>query len=1184
MAWGARGRRARRWVAGAGAVALVAATLPGDAAARDPRAELTAQLTRLAEALGLRGKVRVVAVKPGVIEAELELDQGHETAGEFTELMAPPLGPERYTAVTEGQAALAAEANRWELTSCALPEGATIDVPMGSFSGAGLVGVTDEDRPVKNDFTGEVLRNKTRRFGLGQLGHRSISGGWDFEPGALLYSVVAPMLGRDVANANDPSSSETWVTCEAVQRFVYVGPSGRMVFEAARPDTVYVDELPQPTAGACWGNLRGGFYDGATYLSTDGGARLEGDRIVFADGHVEVFRTPSSGRAHEPFDVGLADHLGSPVLPEYMRYVATLSVLDRSIDANGNVVQLEYDSHDWVSGVVDPEGNRTRYARDAQGRVEEIGVPGIGGVEQRYDLQWQTRSFDPRAAFPDAVAMDSGGFVVVANPQSYTTLAALVLPDGRRFSIEYGAWGNPTRVTTPDGAVREFDYGDASSFSHRPPGNPTCPNAWDALRRRRVVRERVLPEGLGGPVYTTALEHEPTVTAIAVPAQPHANQCSGIAWVRRIQGEGADARTVREGRCLSANLEGIDGRTIAQEVIDADGTVIEASYFGDLDTGELWVEFELAIGYHSQGHAILAADSTMLDIRHTRVDHVRDGVRRSERFVYDLAQEQATTLEGVIVPRTRGNVVEHTVLGPEGETLSVTRTRYETRAPYLARNLVRLPIEHEVRDGQGNTLSRSEIVYDEDPQSALARSGVDEPRRVAVGDARGNPTSSRAWLDAEHAVVGRTAFYDNGAVAAVASPRARGDLGGGFTTTTELDFSACSESHPITQTRVRSPVPGHGADTAHVVVTRADCWTGAILSVTAPDGASTCTRYDALGRPIEEAAPGDTLTRGLAGVTDPACEPVERDVGPTASTRYELAIDGDGHSVPGQAHVVTTRKNGAAGVRSLAFADGLGRTIASCSELDPDEADGNLASCTRVEYDFRDLAVRTSTPFWLPELPTSAPGSDAASHAIVREYDALGRETLVELEGSGLGPTLTDYRGEGGLLLATVTDRNGYDTTTATDVLGNTVRVDREWADVDGGRSLPCSAGSCTQRMGYDALGRLLWVSEDDETLVVTRHGYDWLGRRIWTVDLDLGGFARPPGADDGDPSGRWRFRYDEAGNEIERIDPAGHSLRFEYDAIDRVVRKTMPSTLAGDDDENTVTWFYDGAGPQVPQ
>jgi YD repeat-containing protein len=71
-------------------------------------------------------------------------------------------------------------------------------------------------------------------------------------------------------------------------------------------------------------------------------------------------------------------------------------------------------------------------------------------------------------------------------------LAALVLPDGRRFSIEYGAWGNPTRVTTPDGAVREFDYGDASSFSHRPPGNPTCPNAWDALRRRRVVRERVL--------------------------------------------------------------------------------------------------------------------------------------------------------------------------------------------------------------------------------------------------------------------------------------------------------------------------------------------------------------------------------------------------------------------------------------------------------------------------------------------------------------------------------------------------------------------------------------------------------------------------------------------------------------------------------------------------------------------
>ncbi|MBX7083964.1 MAG: RHS repeat protein [Nannocystaceae bacterium] len=1157
---------------------------PADALARDPRAELTAQLTRLAEALGLRGKVRVVAVKPGVIEAELEVDDRNDTAGEFTELMAPLLGPERYTAVTEGQAALAAEANRWELTSCALPDGATIDVPMGSFSGAGLVGVTDEDRPVKNDFTGEVLRNKTRRFGLGQLGHRSIGSGWDFEPGALLYSVVAPMVGRDVPNGSDPSSPELWTTCEAVQRFIYVGPSGRLVFEAARPDTVYVDELTQPSAGACWENLRHGFYDGATYLSTDGRARLDGDRIVFADGHVEVFRTPASGRAHEPFDIGLADHLGSPVLPEYMRYVATLSVLDRSIDANGNVVQLEYDGHDWVTGVVDPDGIRARYARDTAGRVEEIGVAGIGGVEQVYDLIWTSRSFDPRAAFPDAVAMDSGGFAVVANPQTYTTLAAMVLPDGRRYDFEYGAWGNPTRVVTPDGAVREFDYGDASTFSHRPPGNLTCPNAWDALRRRRVVRERVLPAGAGGPVYTTALEHEPEITTFTLPTPLPPNWCSGIAWVRRIQGEGATRRTIREGRCLSANLEGIDGRTLAQELRDADDTVIDATYFGDPDTGELFVEFELAIGYHGQGHAILAADSTVLDVRHTRIDHVRDGVRRSERFVYDLADEQAMRLDGSIVPRTRGNVVEHTVRGPDDAVLSVTRTRYESRAAYLARNLVRLPIEDEVRDGLGHTLSRSEIVYDEDTQAQLARSGVAEPRRVAVGDARGNPTTTRAWLDAEHAVVGRTSFYDNGAIAAVASPRARGDLDAGFTTTTVADFEACSESHPITETQVRSPVPGHGATTPHVVVTRADCWTGATLSVTAADGALSCTRYDALGRPIEEAAPGDTLTRGLAGAADPRCEPSERDVGPTASTRYELAIDDDGHSVPGLAHVVTTRKNGGAGVRSIAFADGLGRAIASCSELDPEEADGNLASCVQVEFDFRDLAVRTSTPTWLPELPTRAPTGELGSHAIVREYDALGRETLVELEGAGLGPSVTDYRGEGGLLLATVTDRNGYDTTTATDVLGNTVRIDREWLDVEGGRSAPCSGGSCTQRMGYDALGRLLWVTEDDESTVITRHGYDWLGRRVWTVDLDLGGFARSPQAADTDPTGRWRFAYDESGNEIERIDPAGNTLRFEYDAIDRVVRKTMPSTLPGDDDENTVTWFYDGAGPQVPQ
>lgn len=1187
MAHGVWWKRGGRGLAVWTAAAAMIVGPSNDARARSPRDELTAQLTRLAEALGVRGKVRVVSVSEGVIEAEI-ITGGveDETASEFTELMAKPIGPERYHAATEGQAALAAEENRWELTSCANPDGATIDVPFGSFSGSELVGVTDEDRPVKNDFTGEVLRNMSRRFVLGQLGQRSNTSGWDFEPGAMLYSVVSPMVGKDVLNGSDPTDPELWTTCEAVQRFIYVGPSGSFTFEAAKPDIVYVDELPAPDASVCWTNLRNGFFDGATYYSTDGHARLDGDRIAFSDGHVEVFRGSGSGRAFEPFNAGLIDHIGSPVLPEYMRYVASLVVLDRAIDANGNVVQYEYGANDWVSAVVDPDGLRTEYLRDARGRVEEIRTPGIGGGTDVYDLVWQTRTFDPAVAFPDALAMNSNGHSVIANRQEYTTLAALVIPDGRRWRFEYGAWGNPTRVFRPSGAVVEYEYGDASTFSHLPPGRRTCPNAWDALRKRRIVGERVYPVGLDVPdgVRTTAFEHEPVTTETNVPATPGPNFCSAILWYRRIQGEGPTRRIIREGRCGSQNLWGLDGRTLVQEVRDADDRVVEATYFGDPQTGELFVEFELSIGYHSQGTAFLGADSTMLDVRHTRIDHLRDGVRWSETFVYDRDVVEATTLDGEIVKRSRGNLVEHTVLGPEGEPLLVERNTYETAEAYLARNLVRLAKTAVVEDGQGNILAKAETIYDQDGESDLVASGIAAPRRVAVGDARGNPTSSKAWVDDDHAIATRSVYYDNGAVAQLAGPRSGGDLDAGFTTTTTHDFASCSDTHPVTETRVTSPVPGNGAELPHVVVTRSDCWTGATLSVTAPDGGLTCMRFDALGRVIEEAGPGDALTRDAPGISDPACAS-DRDVGPTATNHYELAITGEGQSDPAAAFVRTTRKNGAAGVRSLAFADGLGRTVATCSEVDPTEADGNTASCVVTTHDFRDLALRTTAPFWLPDLPERAPTAPASTPTIVREYDVLGRETSVELEGSPLGPMLTTYESDGsGAWLTTVLDRNGYTTVTKTDVLGHVVRIDREWADVEGGTSTPCSAGTCSQQLTYDALGRLLAVTEDNEQTAVTRHGYDWLGRRIWTVDADMGGFARAADADDDDATGRWHFVYDDAGNEVQRTDAAGHEIAFEYDALDRVVRKTMPSATADDDDETTVTWFYDGAGPGVPQ
>jgi len=90
--------------------------------------------------------------------------------------------------------------------------------------------------------------------------------------------------------------------------------------------------------------------------------------------------------------------------------------------------------------------------------------------------------------------------------------------------------------------------------------------------------------------------------------------------------------------------------------------------------------------------------------------------------------------------------------------------------------------------------------------------------------------------------------------------------------TTERDLRVCSIDHLLKGATVISPIPDPVSNREpHVTRTIVDCYTGAVLSVTDPNGAMTCTQYDRLGRVVETAVPGDTLSLLAEGTRDPGC-------------------------------------------------------------------------------------------------------------------------------------------------------------------------------------------------------------------------------------------------------------------------------------------------------------------------
>jgi len=1020
--------------------------------------------------------------------------------------------------------------------------GATYRVPNGSYSGDALVGLVEVTRQDDPNATPVPIARAILR---GQLGLRHFAGGWNFEPGGMLketYSLVSATVAQ---------TSPGFVTqCKVVDRMQYVKPNGGAGMEFLKKGVEQTCDYSlvnlQPDACVAFAPSQCNASRPTEYWSTNGQVLLDFSNtnapvLLYPDGSSEIVKAKGSS-AYIPFNEGLLDSVGSTVS------INGLWFTDKTFTKNGYTTSYNYDSNTgWLQSVTDPKGRTTQYTRDPNsGRVTSIMAPGPGGGTLQWQMMWDTFTWNPAATFPDIQCLGGANNPVpCTNNLSYTTLTSLQIPDGRRYIFSYTppnsynpGWGNLYSVTTPDGGVNAFDYGSAGTQWIAAPRFGGVPGYTDKLDQRHLAATTVYPQGLSGPGYTTHIDFDSTQTLSAGTSA----LCSQLNWTKRTY---PDGNIMREAQCadITTNFSSAYGRTFAQELWQGN-RMLQGSYYGN--TGSLGdtttAVGDMYIDYEQSGSP--NGTEVDLDVRPTKVVHKKDGVQWTEAYDYEFSNIPVTPRCGSCSSfRTTGNVANSQLLDGAANSLATTITTYfhSTHSNYLNRNLLRLPETVKFKDPSRAILTRTEYIYDEFPLTGSGAPNLD----TSIGVRRGNLTTVTQYKDAQNGggpVSSHKHYFDTGDLQQTNDPN-------GNPTTMSYDFGLCSLSHQTLTNTIRNAKN-------HLVTTVADCNTGLTLRVTDPNNQSVYTQYDTLGRVVETAGPGDTLTP-IAGFTrDPNIPP-----GMLAGT-----ILGNGGQGPAtwieylslgvinqQRNVAHAKDGSALGRYVKTFLDGLGRNIQTRSKVDPLTSGGNGEIVVTTEYDSLGRVSKNYVPVFGPARDSFDPPLTGALFTITG-YDALGRVTSVQQPG--LPVVRTDYGGSGSQFSSTLTDAKGNQTIIYTDILGHKVRVQQQSPNCTD----PMAPGWCVTQMDYDAAGRLLTIA--DPSWNHTTFVYDSLGRKKQMTDPDMG---------------TWDYDYDDNGSLIYQRDAKGQIILMSYDVLNRITRKDLPPNGAGPED---TTYFYDGEWP----
>lgn len=307
------------------------------------------------------------------------------------------------------------------------------------------------------------------------------------------------------------------------------------------------------------------------------------------------------------------------------------------------------------------------------------------------------------------------------------------------------------------------------------------------------------------------------------------------------------------------------------------------------------------------------------------------------------------------------------------------------------------------------------------------------------------------------------------------------------------------------------PTPGN-----HWTIRTLDLRYGKPSEILDENSAKTEYQYDALGRTVCHAEPGQTCTSG-----------------PVAA-RYDYEYgDQTAASFEGKLSFVEVQRREPANPTSVSvsrtYVDALGRARFKTEQRVVAGALQTVVESHTV-YDRGGRIKRVYAPYVKPpggvvELPAESFTSFSYELNGGGVIDPLGRPHVEDPPDST--QTTRFYHGR----RSTVEDAAGTVISVTRNHLGHEVLEDRS----SPGHSSPATMSF---ERKFDGLGRLIWERTSGNVRTIVTRAYDRLGRLVQMVDPD---------------SGEWRYGYDGNGNLIFEDRPADGWIELRYDALNRL-------------------------------